>query len=271
MKTFKLLFAITTLLFVTNGHAQFLKKLKKKAAEAAERTVERKVEEKTEKETEKAFDSTFNNQGKLFKKSIEAPSDYYAFTHKYIMEISQGKDTTELVYYLTNQGDYLGSAVQMKENEQMLTVMDLSKKTAFSFMDFGDVKSMMSFGLDIEEIVDNTQENEQMSIEPTGNIKNIIGYNCDEYLVKGPDLHGAIWVTQEAPISFSDAFSKVKTKNKNSSKGIDQSWMSMIEGLTLEMQMTDTSKRKPKNILMQCTGVEETNYIIETALYAKTF
>jgi hypothetical protein len=187
------------------------------------------------------------------------------------MEMSQGKDTTQLMYYLTNQGDYLGSAVQMKENEQMLTVMDLSKKTAFSFMDFGDVKSMMSFGLDIEEIVDNTQEKSQISIEPTGNTKNIIGYNCDEYLVKGPDSHGTIWVTLEAPISFSDAFSKVKMKNKNSSKGIDQSWMSMIEGLTMEMNMTDTSKKRSKNIVMQCIALEETDYNLETALYKKSF
>jgi len=89
--------------------------------------------------------------------------------------------------------------------------------------------------------------------------------------VKGPDLHGTIWVTQEAPISFSDAFSKIKSKNKNSSKGIDQSWMSMIEGLTMEMNMTDTSKRKPKNIVMRCTAVDETDYTIETALYNKTF
>ncbi len=271
MKTLKLLFAITALLLATNSHAQFLKKLKQKAAEAAERTVERKVEEKTEKETEKVFDSTFNNQGKLFKKGAETPAEHYTFTHKYSMQITQGNKTTDLVYYLTNEGDYLGSAVEMKENEQMITVMDLAKKTAYSFMDFGDVKSMMSFGLDFEEIVENTQENSEMSIEATGNTKTIIGYNCDEYKVKGQDLHGTIWVTQDAEISFSDALSKLKSTNKNTSKGINQSWMAMIKGLTLEMDMTDTSKKKPKNILIHCTALEATNYSIETALYSKTF
>jgi len=271
MKTLKFLFAITALLLVTDGHAQFLKKLKKKVAKAAEQTIERKVEEKTEKETEKVFDSTFNNQGNLFKKSNVAPSKFYTFTHKYIMEISQRKDTTQLTYYLARQGDYLGSAVQMKENEQMVTVMDLSKKTAYSFMDFGDVKTMMSFGLNFEEIIEKTQDNSEMIIEATGNTKKILSYNCDEYKVKGADMYGTIWVTQDAPISFSDAFSKVKSKNKNASKGMNQSWMSMIEGLTLEMNMTDTSKRKPKNIVMRCIAVEETDYAIETALYKKSF
>jgi len=68
MKTLKVLIPLIALLFVTDGHAQLLKKLKKRAAEAAERTLERKVEEKTEKETDKAFDSVFNSDGKVLKK-----------------------------------------------------------------------------------------------------------------------------------------------------------------------------------------------------------
>lgn len=267
MRTLQTFILVLAICFSGNANAQLLKKLKKKAEEAAERTIERKVEEKTEKETEKVFDSTFNNQGKIFKKSAESPSDNYTFSHKYIMEIAQGKNTNQLVYYLTNEGNYMGSAVEMKENEQMITVMDLSKKTAYNFMDFGDVKSMMSFGLDFEEIVENTQENSGMSIEATGNTKTILGYSCDEYKVNGDNLHGTIWVTQDAPISFSDAFSKVKSKNKN----IDQSWMSMTEGLTMEMDMTDTSKKKPKNILMRCIALDETDFTIETAQYKKTF
>jgi outer membrane protein OmpA-like peptidoglycan-associated protein len=74
MKTLKLIFAIIALLLVTDGHAQFLKKLKKRAAEAAERTIERKVEEKTEKETEKAFDTVFNSDGKIIKKNKKGKS-----------------------------------------------------------------------------------------------------------------------------------------------------------------------------------------------------
>ena len=64
MKTLKLLFTITALLMVTNSHAQFLKKLKKKATEAAERTIERKVEEKSEKEDREKRISTLKEREK---------------------------------------------------------------------------------------------------------------------------------------------------------------------------------------------------------------
>lgn len=271
MKTLQTLSLILAICFSTNANAQFLKKLKQKVSEATERTIERKVEEKTEKETEKAFDSTFNNQGKLFKGKKEAPADFYQFSYKYVMEITQKDEPTELIYYLTDQGQYLGSSVEMKENEQMLTVLDLTKKTAYSFMDLGDSKSMMSFPLDFEKVTDNTVENTEMTIEATGNNKVILGYNCDEYKVQGENSQGTIWVTQEAPISFSDAFSKINTNKIKSAKGVNQAWMSMVEGLTLEMNMTDTSKKKPSNIVMRCTALDPTDFTIETANYKKMF
>ena len=57
------------LCFMGNAHAQFFKKLKKRAEESVNRTVERKVEEKTEQKTEQAIDSLFQiGKGKKRKK-----------------------------------------------------------------------------------------------------------------------------------------------------------------------------------------------------------
>ena len=268
MKTIKFLLIILISSTITQGNAQFLDKLKKRAQEAAERTVERKVEEKTERETEKAFDSVFNNQGGIFNGKKSAPAETYAFTHSYDMDIISEKDTTHVTYYLTSVEEFMGSAIQMNENEQMVTVMDLPRKTAYNFMDFGDNKSMMSFGLDFEKVVEN-QTDTNVLIEVTGNTKEILGFQCEEYKVEGEDFEGTIWVTNEAEISFSEAFAMVKKQKKN--KSYNQSWMSMVEGLTLEMNMTDTSKKKPKTMKMQCTSVDVTDYTIYTSDYEKTF
>jgi hypothetical protein len=268
MKTIKILLLLLISCTVTQGNAQFLKKLKKSAQEAAERTVERKVERKTEQETGKTFDSIFDNQGGLFNGKKEAPAKTYAFTHAYEMDIIAEKDTTHVTYYLTNVDEFMGSAIQMNENEQMITVMDLLRKTAYNFMDFGENKSMMSFGLDFEKVVEN-QTDTNVLVEPTGNTKEILGYECEEYQVAGEDFEGTIWVTHEAEISFSDAFALVKKQKKN--KSYNQSWMSMVEGLTVEMNMIDTSKKKPKTMKMQCTSVDVTDYIIYTNDYENTF
>lgn len=268
MKTIRILALLLLCGTVTTSNAQFLKKLKNRAKEAAERAVERKVEEKSERETEKAFDSIFNNEGKIFGGKKMAPAESYAFTHSYKMNIIQKSDTTLFTYYLSDTEEILGSEIQLKENERMLTVIDLPRKTAYSFMDFGDMKSTTSFGLDFEKAVEN-QNDPNVVIEATGNTKDILGYHSEEYNVYGEDFEGTIWVTQEADISFSNAFEN--TMKKNRSKGVNQNWMSMIEGLTLEMNMTDTSKKKPRKIKMECISVEATDYVIYPSDYKQTF
>ena len=270
MRTYKTLIVIIAICFSANVNAQFWKKLKDKAAEAAERTVERKVEEKTERETEKSFDSIFNNQGKLFKGKASEPMEAYTFSYAYQMDVISGKDTTQITYYLTNTDEYLGSSIQMKENEQMITVLDVPRKTAFSFMDFGGNKSMISFPMDFEQLAENQATKNDIVIKATGNSKDILGYASDEYEVEGLDFKGTIWVTQEAAISFSDAFSAAKTNNKGKNS-VNQAWLNMVEGLTLEMNMVDTSKKKHKNIKMHCTALNATDLSIYSSEYSKTF
>lgn len=57
-----------------------------------------------------------------------------------------------------------------------------------------------------------------------------------------------------------------KTKVK---KGLNQPWMSMVNGLTMEMNITDTSKRKDQNIVMKCIALEKSNLIINSSDYKK--
>ncbi len=270
MKILKTLCIVLILLIGTNANAQFLKKLSQKAEKAAERAVERKVEQKSSKETEKAFDSVFNNDGKLLKGTKEAPADIYKFSHKYIMRIDDGKSTTDIHYFLTEQDQYIGSKIPLDKGQDMLTVMDISKKTAFMFMDLGDKKSVMSFSLDMEEEIKEEVNKTDFEITRTGNTKEILGYSCDEFKVSSPESEGTIWVTKDAPVTFSSALGDISSVKMKSMKGMDQAWMNMVDGLTMEMTIIDTSKKKSKTIIMSCIGLEESNLIIDTSLYDKT-
>ncbi|WP_166967524.1 DUF4412 domain-containing protein [Yeosuana marina] len=274
MKTLKAILFILVIFIAPNTNAQLLKKLMKKATEASERTLERKVEEKTETETEKAFDSTFNNQKQTkndksssfnISASKAAPAANYNFSHKYVMQVKSDKNETILNYYLTNSGDYLASSVPDKNgNEDVITVMDLSRKTMYMFMENKGDKSQMSMSLDLEEIADDAHEETNVKVTPTGKTKTILGYKCEEYKVVGNDLNGTIWVAPNADISFSKSFYNIKAK-----KGMDQSWMKMINGLTLQMDMVDTSNRKPQNINMTCIALEKLKLNIHTSDYKK--
>jgi hypothetical protein len=271
MKTLKTLILLMAICLSTGTQAQFLKKLKKRAAEAAESTMERKVEEKTMKETEKAFDSTFNNQGKLFKKETAKPAEFYSFSYKYVMHIDDGKNPTDINYYLNEEGSYIGSGMDLQENEEIVTVIDIPSETAHMFMNLGEQRSTMSFGLDFEQVTENAAEGTGVSITPTDNTKMILGYTCYEYEVEGKNFHGSVWVTDEADVSFGNSFYKMKNKKFKALKNTDQSWMATIDGLTMETTITDTSRKKPTTITMTCTALDAVEYIINTSEYINTY
>lgn len=271
MKKIKMVLLIAALSFSTVSNAQFWKKLTKKAEAAAKDKIAQKVEEKTAKETEKTFDTVFNNKGKLFKKKKAEKLPTYKFTHQYIMEVISEKETIDITYYLTNQDEYMGSSFTAGKDQEFFTVMDLPNSAIHTFMDFGDRKTSSSIQIDLDEVEDAEMNSNEFTISATGKSKEIIGYICEEFQVTGPQLSGTVWVTQEADISFQKAFTQLKSKKIKRLKGIDQSWVSMVDGLTLEMKMIDYSQKNPKPIKMICTSLRETNFSIEIADYNNSF
>lgn len=271
MKTIKIVLVIAALSFYTTSNAQFWKTLTKKAEQAAKKEVSQKVEEKTAKKTGEAFDTVFNNKGKLFKNEKAEKLEKYTFTHQYIMELISDKDTTDITYYLTNEDNYMGSSFTAGKDQKFITVMDLPNSAIHTFMDMGGQRSMNSIKIDLDDVSDTKMSDDRFSITPTGQSKKILGYKCDEFQVTGPQLSGTVWVTQEAEISIQKAFSELKTKRIKGAKGIDQSWVSMVDGLALEMKMIDYTQKNPKPIKMICTDLRESDFSINTLEYEKTF
>ena len=271
MKTIKFFTVLLLFGIITPTNAQLWNKLKKRATQAAEDAIERKVEEKAARETEKTFDTVFNNKGKLFKKKKAVKLEGYTFTHKYTMEVITENDTTDITYYLTNEYEYMGSSFVMGEDQEFLTVMDLPNSAIHTFMDFGDRKTSNSIKIDLNEVDEVEMNSNEFTVSATGKSKDIIGFTCEEFQVTGPQLSGTVWVTQEADISFQKAFTQLKSKKIKRLKGMDQSWVSMVDGLTLEMKMIDYSQRKPKPIKMICTSLHEYPFSITTADYENPF
>ena len=274
MKTLKTLLVIITICFSTNTEAQIWKKLAKKAEKAVEKTLEKKVEEKAERETDKAFDSTFNNskknkentknkKGNMFGMSKATPANSYQFSHKYVMQIETGKKPINMVYYLNTGDNFIGFEIP-NERSKTITVMDLKEEVMFMFMDNKGDKTLMSMNLNLEQLTDDAIEETEYSVTATGNTKSILGYTSKEYDVKGKDMYGKVWITESAGVSFSRTFYRTKQK-----KGMDQTWMSMVNGLPMEMKITDTSKRKAKTTTMSCISIIAENFSIDTTNYKK--
>lgn len=267
MKTFKYTLVLILCVLTTQGHAQFWKKIKDRATEAAERTVERKIEEKSERATESAFDSLFNSPGKLLKGKRNSAADIYQFDSQYTMRIVQKKDTTNFTYYFGEDPAVLGSSIELKARERVISVIDLNRNTIYNFMDLGDTKSSASLGI-TPKMVQSEASSEDVSAEPTGEERQILGYSCQEYEVIGEDYYGTVWVTEETDISYPEGFKEITTSK---SKGIDQRWMKLINGIPLEMKMTDTSRNKPRTVHMLCIDLGPTDFTVIPSDYKSAF
>ena len=272
MDTTKGLFLLLAMCFFSTGNAQLWKKITKKAGQAAEDAVVRKVEQKTAEETERSFDTVFNNKGKLFKNKKAEKLNQYSFSHEYIMEIISDRDTTDITYYLTNEHEYIGTSFNTTKDTEFITVMDLPNDAIHTFMNMGGQLSTSSINLDLENASELEMNSDEYNVNSTGQFKTILGYECEEFQITGPQLSGKVWMTEDADISFHKAYAHLKSKKFNNVKqGIDPSWLSMLNGLVLEMEMVDYSKKNPKPVEMICTQLIENDFSINTSDYEKTF
>lgn len=260
----KVSFIIAVMLcFAGTANAQLLKKLGSKMSKAAERAVERKAVQKTTKATEEAFDSTFNRQSRqngMYGQTKVEPASSYSFDHKAEMQITSGKDVMTVDYFLPKSGDFLCAKIR---NEKMagefLTVFDMEREAMFTYMDNEGGK--MKMGVDFK-LSDTEEEPSAVTIKATGNTKKILGYKCQEYLMEREDMTGTVWVTKEVDIRFPSTLYQVEQNKSN-----QQEWMKDIDGWAMEMEMTDTSRRKPHTIKMHCLSIGVSNFRINSKEY----
>lgn len=189
----------------------------------------------------------------------------FNFSHKYVMQVDDGKKTTDLEYYLAPTGNYFATQTASKNGKSITTtVMDIANNKMHMYMDNNGDKTRMSMSLNFKSTVKHTIDETEVTITPSGTTKTILGYKCDGYNVKGKDVEGTVWVTQDAEISFAKAFYK-----SDPSQSTDPNWKKIAKGLTLKMDMVDTSKRKPKSITMTCVALEKVNLSINSNDYKK--
>ncbi|MFX0558567.1 DUF4412 domain-containing protein [Maribacter sp. CXY002] len=268
MKTIKIILLLLISCTITQGNAQFLKKLKNSAQKAAERTVERRVERETSKKTDKTIDSVFEKKETNDGEAPETTQPYY-FNSYYVMELVQKRDTLFMTSYFGDDEDVLGSSIEMRPNEKIISVIDLKQNQIHSFMEFGDQKTKTSIGFSPNKIEDMT-DSDGVSIEPLGEQKEILGYQCKGYKVEGKEYQGTVWITDETEIRYPKGFSELQIKNAKNS-GIDHKWMTMIDGLALEMDMTVTSKKKLQKVHMRCVELGITELTLKSTEYKSAF
>ncbi|SFU13601.1 hypothetical protein SAMN04489724_4249 [Algoriphagus locisalis] len=256
--------------------AQFIKKIQNAANRGVERAIEKKVEEEatkmTQRQLEKLFsdmygDSEGNAAGNIDMSQImkglgepvdtEDEYDFFGYlTLEMVSTNANGKaeDPFQLKSYLAESTDYTGMELIDPKNPKATTAMvfDVKNQASIVFLDNKGEKSSFAYKLDmdamdemVDENIESTSEDYEVSIEKTGNTKDILGYPCEEYHVVSEDGEGYYWITDK-PIGGYASFwgSNSPMMTSKAQERYAQHFNNMPDGNFMELTFTSTDSEK---------------------------
>jgi hypothetical protein len=259
------LLAFGILFFTSPIKAQILKKIQKAAEKAASK--------QTQKESSDQMNGVFDNM----MKSANTESEY-SFTGYMVMEVTatdkKGKSDppSKINYLLSKNPEFMGMSFSDPKSPEAstTTILDSKNEAMVLLMEDKGNKSSMALKMDydkiqnrVDEEATDQMEKEGYEITKTGNKKMILGYSCEEYLVKSEEGKGIYWVT-EKPIEGVSMFSpkgNPMVSNKtyerydsfftNAPQG---TFMEMIftsnDGSVTEMKVVELELNAPKQFIM---------------------
>jgi len=291
----KLLFLTIFLIGSVDSQAQFAKQLQKAAERGVARAVERKVEIEIEKlamrQLNKLFKDVYGTEdmekipgmdiGKIMasiQNDVEV-DESYNFTGYSILEMTgldeKGKpiDPVILKAYLSEDSNITGMEFSEKNNKTSDTyvmIFDFNRNISITLFENEGQKMRMAFDYDyaaMSQGVDigdsNEGDDQNVSFKKTGNSKNIMGYDCEEYLVETDENITRFWVTK-TPISGQASFwgqnnpfltARMKDHNPDLFKNLPSGNMmeaymeSKKDKSIMEMKVTDLKENQPKSFL----------------------
>ncbi|WP_194974385.1 DUF4412 domain-containing protein [Aquiflexum lacus] len=295
--TIKLLLLIIFLIISVDSHAQFAKQLKKAAERGVSRAIERKVESEMEKlamrQLNKVFKDVYGTEdveripgmdiGKIMESiqnDVEV-DESYDFTGYSILEITgideKGKsiDPVVLKSYLSENSSITGMEFSEKDKndtETYVMIFDFNRNISITLFENDGQKMRMAFGYDyaaMSQAVDKEGTIEEgsdlnASFKKTGNSKNIMGHDCEEYLIETDENITNYWVTK-SPITGQASFwgqnnpfltARMKEHNPDlfdnlPSGNMMEAYMeSKKDKSKMEMKVIDLKENQPKSFLM---------------------
>lgn len=256
----------------------FLFGKKKKKPKAEDSTA---VEYDTEITAEK-YDEAYNDQEPDYSKmfgiggAVEV-ADFFEFNSSIdmLMTTYDKKGKTNVInmtmLFPEDEEDYFGMEIKDSDNAkqempQMKMIYDFKNQQIISMIDNEGQKIGMVMGID-EDQLSKWAESEDYDIDEvpewskTGKTKDILGYNCEQYIFSSEDGDGDAWVTDDDDLKIGYAMNAMaqaqKQKNKNNNEYPD--------GAILEMNYNGNDGEKMNWIT---TNIEtDTNFKLMTTGY----
>lgn len=272
MKTVRFKTISTVLLFFFIGmatHAQFLKKVTKRAQNATQGAIMKKTAEKAIGDMSDM--ENFGGLGAQVDPSVLPPS--YSYEWRYTLRVSHKQGNMDMHYHLRKEGTDFASRFEMDQKTlmgDMLMVMDQQRGIMAMLMHTGDDKSGQVMASD-NTSVDLAESEAQLGDYEFREIgtKKILGYTCQGYQMENEDYTMTMYVAFDTPVSLNKA---TAMDMRQMPKGFDPKWMEKVgkENLMMEMRV-DHKKKKKLNAVITCVALEKEPLTIDISAYDFSF
>lgn len=179
-------------------------------------------------------------------------ADVYSFTSSVDVTLStfNNDNTTDMnVRMLFPEEDsYYGIELlelngSNNEIPQAFMIFDYSSYKMISFMETSGQKMGFAMDLSPEQIEDwmdaeEEEETQNMNFTKTGKSKEILGYTCEQYLMKSGSGEGEFWVSDDKDLKIGIALNAMSQTSKNKSYDMPSDYP---DGAILEMTFNDSS------------------------------
>ena len=197
---------------------------------------------------------------------VELPSSY-KFDYIYTLKMTHKKGDISIDYYLKEGGTYFGfdSAEMAKSSPdtKMFMVMDSNLNITAMFMEMMGKNVVQKTKIKVSDIGSDDDLSEFTVTEIDS--KTINGYECEGFVSENDKMKITFYITDDVPVSFNQMFG---ANSKNMPKGFNPELMKKYADNGLMMEMVFEDKKKSKNnMTMQCTGLEKTDFSIDTTKY----
>lgn len=210
--------------------------------------------------------TTFAQLGKASK--VELP-ETYNFDYIYQLKMTHKKGVMDLDYYLKKDAKYFGfdssEMAKGSKGTKMFSVIDAELEVVAMFMEMMGKKMVQKTGVKTSGF--NAEEDDMANYDVKQIAsKTINGYECEGFVSENDKQIITFYITDDVDVSFNQVFGDSNAKNLP--KGFDADFMKKYAENGLMMEMIYEDKKKSKNnITMLCTGLEKTDFSIDTSAY----
>lgn len=290
----KISFFLVFCFFAFPVEGQFINKIKNAAARGVQNAVADKAEEEAYKAMQRKLEKQLSGLSgenaesspvKLDMEKIMAglgenvpTASQYEFAGYGVMEMNyvdekgEAQDPTLLKAYMAKETGYTAMEFSDPKDPSSLTTMifDMNNQATILLMDNQGTKNSLAYKLDFVATEETATEEDTISLEPkditvekTGKTKTILGYSCEEYLIKTEDGEGFYWITREpiggytsfwsqnSPFTSSQTQEKYSKQFKNAPEGnfMEMYWTAS-DGSKMDMKVIEIEASKAKTFQM---------------------